>query len=90
MYNVADKVIRVVTDDLDEQIITVKCEPKHARALERGCASITTGRYLDKRHWIKLSPRSVSEARRVISRDGAVRRGPKPDPASARGHSTDC
>ncbi|MER5668069.1 hypothetical protein [Streptomyces mirabilis] len=36
VYEVADKVFRVVTDDPDEQIITVKCEPKHTRALERG------------------------------------------------------
>ncbi|MFC9509485.1 hypothetical protein [Streptomyces sp. NPDC057002] len=33
----------VVTDDPDEQIITVKCEPEHARALERGYASIGLG-----------------------------------------------
>ena len=54
VYKVADKVFLIVTDDPDEQIITVKCEPEHARALERGHASITPGRYLDKRHWISL------------------------------------
>jgi len=43
-------------DDPDDQIITVKCEPDHARAQERGYASITPGRYLDKRHWISLGP----------------------------------
>jgi predicted DNA-binding protein (MmcQ/YjbR family) len=56
VYKVAGKVFLIVTDDPDEQIITVKCEPEHARALERGHASITPGRYLDKRHWISLGP----------------------------------
>ncbi|MEU9189416.1 MmcQ/YjbR family DNA-binding protein [Streptomyces sp. NPDC048484] len=56
VYKVADKVFLIVTDDPDEQIITVKCEPEHARALERGYASISPGRYLDKRHWISLGP----------------------------------
>lgn len=56
VYKVADKVFLIVTDDPDEQIITVKCEPEHARALERGYASIAPGRYLDKRNWISLAP----------------------------------
>ena len=56
VYKVADKVFLIVTDDPDEQIITVKCEPEHARAHVRGYASITPGRYLDKRHWISLGP----------------------------------
>jgi predicted DNA-binding protein (MmcQ/YjbR family) len=54
VYKVAGKVFLIVTGDPDEQIITVKCEPEHARAQERGYASITPGRYLDKRHWISL------------------------------------
>ncbi|MFJ2238195.1 MmcQ/YjbR family DNA-binding protein [Streptomyces sp. NPDC087859] len=56
VYKVAGKVFLIVTDDPDDQIITVKCEPEHARALERGYASITPGRYLDKRHWVSLGP----------------------------------
>ncbi|MGC0335243.1 MmcQ/YjbR family DNA-binding protein [Streptomyces sp. SLBN-8D4] len=32
VYKVAGKVFLIVTDDPDEQIITVKCEPEHARA----------------------------------------------------------
>ncbi|NUS75082.1 MAG: MmcQ/YjbR family DNA-binding protein [Streptomyces sp.] len=56
VYKVADKVFLIVTDDPDEQIITVKCEPEHARAQERGYATITPGRYLDRRHWISLGP----------------------------------
>jgi predicted DNA-binding protein (MmcQ/YjbR family) len=56
VYKVAGKVFLIVTDDPDEQIITVKCEPEHARAQVRGHASITPGRYLDKRHWISLGP----------------------------------
>jgi predicted DNA-binding protein (MmcQ/YjbR family) len=56
VYKVADKVFLIVIDDPDEQIITVKCGPEHARALVRGYASITPGRYLDKSHWISLGP----------------------------------
>ena len=54
VYKVAGKVFLIVTDDPDEQIITVKCEPEYARAQTRDHASITPGRYLDKRHWISL------------------------------------
>ncbi|MFI1358270.1 MmcQ/YjbR family DNA-binding protein [Streptomyces sp. NPDC020898] len=56
VYKVAGKVFLIVTDDPDEQIITVKCDPEHARALEHRFASIAPGRYLDKRHWISLGP----------------------------------
>lgn len=56
VYKVAGKVFLIVTDDPDEQIITVKCEPEHARTHVRGYVSITPGRYLDKRHWISLGP----------------------------------
>jgi predicted DNA-binding protein (MmcQ/YjbR family) len=56
VYKVAGKVFLIVTDDPDEQIITLKCEPEHAHALEHRYASITPGRYLDKRHWISLGP----------------------------------
>ncbi|MCX4429326.1 MmcQ/YjbR family DNA-binding protein [Streptomyces mirabilis] len=54
VYKVAGKVFLIVTDDPDEQIITVKCEPEHARAQVRRYATIRPGRYLDKRHWISL------------------------------------
>ncbi|MDT9682357.1 MmcQ/YjbR family DNA-binding protein [Streptomyces sp. TRM76323] len=56
VYKVAGKVFLIVTDDQDEQIITVKCEPEHARARVHDYASIAPGRYLDKRHWILLGP----------------------------------
>ncbi|MER5833761.1 MmcQ/YjbR family DNA-binding protein [Streptomyces sp. NPDC002130] len=56
VYKVAGKVFLIVTDDPDEQIITVKCELEHARAHVHGYPSITPGRYLDKRHWISLGP----------------------------------
>ncbi|MET9718610.1 MmcQ/YjbR family DNA-binding protein [Streptomyces rochei] len=56
VYKVAGKVFLIVTDDPDEQIITVKCEPEHARAQVQRHTSITPGRYLDKRHWITLGP----------------------------------
>ncbi|MFE3849996.1 MmcQ/YjbR family DNA-binding protein [Streptomyces griseorubiginosus] len=62
VYKVAGKVFLIVTDDPDDQIVTVKCEPEHARALERGYASITPGRYLDKKHWISIGPgRGITE-----------------------------
>ncbi|WNF01366.1 MmcQ/YjbR family DNA-binding protein [Streptomyces luomodiensis] len=56
VYKVAGKVFLIVTDDPDEPIITVKCEPEHARTHVHAHASITPGRYLDKRHWITLGP----------------------------------
>lgn len=56
VYKVAGKVFLIVTDDPDEQIITVKCEPERARAHVRAHVSITPGRYLDKRHWMSLGP----------------------------------
>ncbi|MEU0208591.1 MmcQ/YjbR family DNA-binding protein [Streptomyces canus] len=56
VYKVAGKVFLIVTDDPDEQIITVKCEPEHARAQVSGYPSISPGRYLDKCHWISLGP----------------------------------
>ncbi|WP_159323389.1 MmcQ/YjbR family DNA-binding protein [Streptomyces tendae] len=56
VYKVAGKVFLIVTDDPDEQIITVKCEPERARALVHAHAANTPGRYLDKRHWITLGP----------------------------------
>ncbi|WP_030743411.1 MmcQ/YjbR family DNA-binding protein [Streptomyces sp. NRRL F-5135] len=56
VYKVAGKVFLIVTDAPDEQIITVKCEPELARAHVHAHATITPGRYLDKRHWISLGP----------------------------------
>ncbi|MGW2594196.1 MmcQ/YjbR family DNA-binding protein [Streptomyces sp. NPDC001515] len=56
VYKVAGKVFLIVTDDPDEQIITVTCEPEHARAHVHAHDSITPGRYLDKRHWITIGP----------------------------------
>ncbi|WP_033825845.1 MmcQ/YjbR family DNA-binding protein [Kitasatospora sp. MBT63] len=56
VYKVAGKIFLIVTDDPNEQIITVKCEPEHAHAQTRHHATITPGRYLDKRHWISLAP----------------------------------
>ncbi|MHC5262650.1 MmcQ/YjbR family DNA-binding protein [Streptomyces sp. UC4497] len=56
VYKVAGKVFLIVTDDPDEQIVTVKCEPERARAHVHAHASIAPGRYLDKRHWISVGP----------------------------------
>ncbi|MEU1471121.1 MmcQ/YjbR family DNA-binding protein [Streptomyces sp. NPDC005761] len=84
VYKVAGKVFLIVTDDPDEQIITVKCEPEHARAHVHGHASITPGRYLDKRHWISLGPGPGITERLVTdavedSYDLAVERLPQRD-----------
>ncbi|MFD5341190.1 MmcQ/YjbR family DNA-binding protein [Streptomyces hawaiiensis] len=89
VYKVADKVFLIVTDDPDEQIITVKCEPEHARAHVRGHASITPGRYLDKRHWISLGPGPGITERLVTdavedSYDLVAERLPRRDRADAR------
>ena len=52
VYKVAGKVFLIVTDDPDEQIITVKAEPEWARSLQRAHPSIVAGRYLNKAHWV--------------------------------------
>ncbi|MBT2452457.1 MmcQ/YjbR family DNA-binding protein [Streptomyces sp. ISL-43] len=89
VYKVAGKVFLIVTDDPDEQIITVKCEPEHARTQERAHPSITPGRYLDKRHWISLGPGPGITERLVTdavedSYDLAVERLPWRDRPAAR------
>jgi predicted DNA-binding protein (MmcQ/YjbR family) len=57
VWKVRDKVFLIVTeDDPDLQIITVKADPHHADALRRDHDAITPGRYLDKHHWISVSP----------------------------------
>ncbi|MEU9228137.1 MmcQ/YjbR family DNA-binding protein [Streptomyces massasporeus] len=89
VYKVASKVFLIVTDDPDEQIITVKCEPEHARARVHGYASITPGRYLDKHHWISLGPGPGITERLVTdavedSYDLAVERLPRRDRPRSR------
>ncbi|MEU6934404.1 MmcQ/YjbR family DNA-binding protein [Streptomyces sp. 2RAF24] len=89
VYKVAGKVFLIVTDDPDEQIITVKCEPEHARAQVSRYATITPGRYLDKRHWISLGPGPGITERLVTdavedSYDLAVERLPRRDRPGAR------
>jgi predicted DNA-binding protein (MmcQ/YjbR family) len=89
VYKVAGKVFLIVTDDPDEQIITVKCEPEHARTQERAHPSITPGRYLDKRHWISLGPGPGITKRLVTdavedSYDLAVERLPRRERPAAR------
>ncbi|WP_426497271.1 MmcQ/YjbR family DNA-binding protein [Streptomyces sp. D54] len=89
VYKVAGKVFLIVTDDPDEQIITVKCEPEHARAQVHAHASITPGRYLDKRHWISLGPGPGVTKRLVTdavedSYDLAVERLPQRDRPGTR------
>ncbi|WP_042410342.1 MmcQ/YjbR family DNA-binding protein [Streptacidiphilus carbonis] len=89
VYKVAGKVFLIVTDDPEDQIITVKCEPEHARAQERGYPSISPGRYLDKRHWISLGS-GPGIAQRLVtdavedSYDLVAERMPRRDRPSAR------
>lgn len=54
VYKVAGHVFLILTEDPDEQIITVKCEPPHADALVREYESVQPGRYLDKHHWVSV------------------------------------
>jgi predicted DNA-binding protein (MmcQ/YjbR family) len=54
VYKVVDKVFMIVTDDSNEPVITVKAVPEQVEALCKTYASITTGRYLDKRHWVSI------------------------------------
>lgn len=63
VYKVAGRVFLIVTEDPDEQIITVKAEPQHADGLVREHENVQRGRYLDKHHWISVGPGgSVTES----------------------------
>ncbi|GAA4054050.1 MmcQ/YjbR family DNA-binding protein [Actinomadura miaoliensis] len=89
VYKVAGKVFLIVTDDPGEQIITVKCDPELARAYVYGYASITPGRYLDKRHWISIGPGPGITEHLVTdavedSYDLVVKRLPRRDRTGAR------
>ncbi|MET8292127.1 MmcQ/YjbR family DNA-binding protein [Streptomyces sp. NPDC005132] len=89
VYKVAGRAFLIVAEHPDDQIITVKCEPEHSRALERGHLSITPGLYLDKRHWISPGP-GVGITERLItdavedSYDLAAERLPRRDRPAAR------
>ena len=54
VYKVGDKVFMIITDDPNEQIITVKADPQQAQALRERFDTVTAGRYLDKGHWISV------------------------------------
>lgn len=54
VYKVGDKVFMIVTDDPNEQIVTLKADPKQAQALRERFNTVTAGRYLDKGHWISV------------------------------------
>ncbi len=54
VYKSRGRVFLIVTEDPDEQIITVKADPHHADALVHDHDTITPGRYLDKRHWVSV------------------------------------
>jgi predicted DNA-binding protein (MmcQ/YjbR family) len=52
VYKVGQKVFLIITNDPDEQIITVKVEPEYGQSLQTQYPSIMPGRYLNKHHWI--------------------------------------
>jgi predicted DNA-binding protein (MmcQ/YjbR family) len=54
VYKVGAKVFLIVTDDPVEQIITVKADPGRGHLLREQYASVTAGRYLDKKHWVSV------------------------------------
>ncbi|CAL9520037.1 hypothetical protein SUDANB1_03804 [Streptomyces sp. enrichment culture] len=54
VHKVAGKVFLIVTNDPGERIITVKAEPDQGWRLRDAYPSITSGRYLDKTHWISV------------------------------------
>jgi predicted DNA-binding protein (MmcQ/YjbR family) len=54
VYKVGAKVFLIVTDDPEEQIITVKADPGRGHLLRDQFAAVTVGRYLDKRHWVSV------------------------------------
>ncbi len=66
VFKVSGKVFLIVTDDPDNLIITVKCEPEYGAELRRGYASVTPGRYLKKRHWISVGPGEGVTERMVV------------------------
>ncbi|MFI2652068.1 MmcQ/YjbR family DNA-binding protein [Micromonospora fulviviridis] len=56
VFKVVGHVFLIVTEDPEEQIITVKSEPPHVDALVREHPSAQPGRYLDKHHWVSIGP----------------------------------
>lgn len=54
VYKTGGKVFLIVTDDPEEQIITVKAAPARGMSLRAQFPSMTVGRYLDKKHWMSL------------------------------------
>ncbi|WP_126942110.1 MmcQ/YjbR family DNA-binding protein [Xanthomonas sp. BRIP62409] len=54
VYKVSNKVFMIVTDDIDEPIITLKADPQHARALRKHFDTVSEGRYLDKTNWVSV------------------------------------
>ena len=55
VFKVAGHVFLIVTENPEEQIITVKSEPPHIDALVREQPSAQPGRYLDKHHWVSIA-----------------------------------
>ncbi|MFJ4131456.1 MmcQ/YjbR family DNA-binding protein [Pseudomonas cyclaminis] len=54
VYKVGDKVFMIVTDDPNEQIITLKADAQQSQSLRERFDTVTAGRYLDKDHWISV------------------------------------
>jgi predicted DNA-binding protein (MmcQ/YjbR family) len=55
VFKVAGHVFLIVTEDPNEQIITVKGEPPYVDALMQEHPSAQPGRYLSKHHWVSIA-----------------------------------
>ncbi|WP_337059753.1 MmcQ/YjbR family DNA-binding protein [Kineococcus sp. G2] len=55
VYKVAGKVFLMATEATGQPIVTLKCDPEHARALRQEFDGITAGYHVNKRHWISVA-----------------------------------
>jgi predicted DNA-binding protein (MmcQ/YjbR family) len=54
VLKVVDKVFLMATEVRGEPIVTLKCDPEHARALCQELASVRPGYHMNKRHWVSV------------------------------------
>ena len=92
VYKVSGRVFLIITEDPNEEIITVKAEPPHIDALVTRHESIQPGRYLDKYHWVSIGPgtgvtESLVQDLVRESYDLVVDGLPRRDRERIRGHS---
>lgn len=56
VHKVCGRVFLVVTENLDQPLVTVKADPSLAEGLVRQHPTISPGRYFDERHWVSVEP----------------------------------